>query len=162
MRSAKQQAASRANGAKSRGPRTPQGKRNSSKNSIRHGLLARNVLLQGESKARFLGLVKSLFAEHHPQTPTEVLLVQTLATTRWRLDRIQQAVPCFDRHTLWDARTHLVELDLIAYRPWRSDDPDGCYQVLSLQRPPLQTLSPELKAAVTKVLRRLEVPAVQP
>jgi hypothetical protein len=50
----------------------------------------------------------------------------------------------------------LAELDLIAYRPWRHDDPDGCYQVLSVQRPPLDMLSPKLKEAVTKVLRRLE------
>ena len=41
----------------------------------------------------------------------------------WRLDRIQRAVPCFDRHALWDARRRLAELDLIAYRPWRRDDP---------------------------------------
>lgn len=88
-------------------------------------------------------------------------LFLTLAADRhglscWRLDRIQHAVPCFDRHALWDARTRLVELDLIAYRPWRHDDPDGCYQVLSVQRPPLDMLSPKLKEAVTKVLRRLE------
>jgi len=80
----------------------------------------------------------------------------------WRLDRIEKTLPCFDRHTLWDARSRLVELDLIAYRPWRHDDPDGCYQVLSLQCPQRETLSPELHAAVSKVLRRLEAPTVQP
>jgi len=94
-------------------------------------------------------------------------LFLTLAADRnglscWRLDRIQHDLPCFDRHTLWDARTRLADLDLIAYQPWRHDEPDGCYQVLSVRRPPLETLSPELKAAVTKVLRRLEVPSAQP
>jgi hypothetical protein len=74
----------------------------------------------------------------------------------WRLDRIQRTVPCFDRHALWDARNRLAELDLIAYRPWRQGDPDGCYQVLSVERPPQPTLSPELQEAMTKVFRHLE------
>jgi hypothetical protein len=30
-----------------------------------------------------------------------------------RLDRIQHAMPCFDRHALWDARRRLAELDLL-------------------------------------------------
>jgi hypothetical protein len=78
----------------------------------------------------------------------------------WRLDRVRKALPCFDRHMLWDARSRLAELDLIAYRPWHRGDPDGCYQVLSVQRPPLEQLSPELQEAVTRVLQRLEAPAV--
>ena len=80
----------------------------------------------------------------------------------WRLDRVEKTLPCFDRHLLWDARSRLAQLDLIAYRPWRHGDPDGCYQVLSVQRPPLDRLSPELHAALTKVLRRLDAPTVQP
>jgi hypothetical protein len=50
----------------------------------------------------------------------------------WRLDRIERAVPCFDRHELWDARERLLQYDLIAYRPWSPHSVDGCYQVLSL------------------------------
>jgi hypothetical protein len=73
----------------------------------------------------------------------------------WRLDRIERTIPCFDRHALWDARRRLANLDLIAYRPWRSNDPDGCYQVLSIDRPQ-DTLSPELKEAMSRVFRRLE------
>jgi hypothetical protein len=73
----------------------------------------------------------------------------------WRLDRIEKTLPCFDRHTLWDARSRLAELDLIAYRPWRSDEPDGCYQVLSVQRPQ-ELFSPELQQVMTQVLRHME------
>lgn len=79
----------------------------------------------------------------------------------WRLDRIQHAVPCFDHHALVDARRRLVELDLIMFRPWRRDDPDGCYQVLSVER--LQDpISPELREAMAKVFQRLEAPSAQP
>ena len=79
----------------------------------------------------------------------------------WRLDRVEKALPCFDRHMLWDARSRLVELDLIAYRPWHSGDPDGCYQVLSVQRAP-DPISPELKQLMSKVLQRLDTSSAQP
>ena len=52
----------------------------------------------------------------------------------WRLDRIERETPCFDRSALWKARDRLLELDLVAFKPWRASDPDGVYQVLSLQR----------------------------
>ena len=52
----------------------------------------------------------------------------------WRLDRIEKEMPCFDRRSLWSARSRLLELDLIAFKPWRKTDPDGAYQVLSVQR----------------------------
>ncbi len=73
----------------------------------------------------------------------------------WRLDRIERALPCFDRHTLWDARTHLGELGLIAYRPWRPGDADGSYQVLSVE-PLKNTLSPELQQAIDHLCRHCE------
>lgn len=73
----------------------------------------------------------------------------------WRLDRIERALPCFDRDALWGARRRLVELDLLSYRPWRRDDPDGCYQLLSIQRCE-DPLSPELKEALAKVCRHFE------
>lgn len=79
----------------------------------------------------------------------------------WRLDRIQRAVPCFDRHTLWEARTRLAELDLVAYRPWYKQEPDGCYQVLSVERP-RDPISPELRQAMTKVFQRMEAQSPQP
>jgi hypothetical protein len=73
----------------------------------------------------------------------------------WRLDRIERTVPYFDRESLWEARTRLCELDLIAYLPWRRGDPDGSYQVLSVGR--LQNnVSPELKEARAKVFRRCD------
>jgi hypothetical protein len=84
MSTPKQIAASRANGAKSKGPATFQGKIVSSRNSTRHGLFAENIVLETEKTGAFLELVESLFEEHNPRTPTEKLLVEKIAAARWR------------------------------------------------------------------------------
>jgi hypothetical protein len=88
MSTAKQIQASRANGAKSKGPVTAQGKRNSSRNSIRHGLLAETIVLEAEKEDAFLEFLEELFEEHQPQTPTEAMLVDTIAAASWRQSRI--------------------------------------------------------------------------
>lgn len=86
--SEKQLAASRANGAKSKGPVTPEGRRNSSRNNTHHGVLASVVLLQGESRKRFADVANALIEEHKPVTSTEHALVQTMTVAYWRLLRI--------------------------------------------------------------------------
>jgi hypothetical protein len=88
MSTTKQIQASRANGAKSKGPATPEGKLVSSRNSTRHGLFAETIVLEAENTARFVELVESLFEEHNPRTPTERLLVENIAAARWRQWRI--------------------------------------------------------------------------
>lgn len=88
MRTPKQTEASRANGARSKGPVTAQGKRNSSRNSIRHGLLAETIVLEAEKEGEFLEFLEELFEEHQPQTPTEAMLVDTIAAASWRQSRI--------------------------------------------------------------------------
>lgn len=84
MPTSKQIAASRANGALSKGPVSLQGKLNSSRNSLRHGLLARTVVLEDESTPRFLELLRALTDEFHPASATQLMLVETMAVARWR------------------------------------------------------------------------------
>ena len=74
----------RRNGAKSKGPITREGKANSAKNSLKHGLLARTVVLPNESKDRFVRLLRSLQKEFLPATAVERHLVETMAVSRWR------------------------------------------------------------------------------
>ena len=78
---------SRKNGRNSRGPVTPEGKHNSSGNNTTHGLFARLILIDGESRTIFNRLVDSLIDEHQPETATEFVLVQKLAASHWRLQR---------------------------------------------------------------------------
>ena len=72
----------------------------------------------------------------------------------WRLDRIERELPCFDRSALWKARDRLAALDLVAFKPWRESDPDGSYQVLSIQRTGA-ALPPELNVALAVLDKRL-------
>jgi hypothetical protein len=78
----------RANGAKSHGPVTPQGRAASSRNSLRHGLAAKSVVLPTESSEDFQALLDSYARQFHPQGGVERDLVQTMVAARWRLRRI--------------------------------------------------------------------------
>ena len=88
MRSEKQIAASRANGARSRGPKTPEGKARAARNSLRHGLLARAVVLEDESRAKFDTLVCQLNEALQPQSAIEHLFIGKMAAAHWRQLRI--------------------------------------------------------------------------
>jgi hypothetical protein len=88
MRTERQKQAARANGAKSRGPITPEGKLASSRNASTHGILSGTVVLQGESEERFHALLADLHAELQPQTTVEFALVENMAVARWRQMRI--------------------------------------------------------------------------
>ncbi len=79
--------ANRRNAAKSTGPRTPQGKRISSRNSLVHGLTSGEALLPGESPEDIRDLQAQFMAEWNPLGPTEESLVQRMVSAPWRLRR---------------------------------------------------------------------------
>src|SRR5258707_1183927 len=58
----------RANGAKSNGPATPEGRAISSRNSLRHGLTAKAVVLPGESQEEFQALLDAYIDQFQPAT----------------------------------------------------------------------------------------------
>jgi hypothetical protein len=78
----------RANGAKSKGPVTLEGKAISSRNAIRHGLTAKEIVLPDESESSFRALRRSFFEQFNPRNVVERELVTALAATRWRLRRL--------------------------------------------------------------------------
>ena len=78
----------RANAQHSTGPRTSVGKQRSSQNALSHGLTARTAVLPSEDPDAYQRHCRSFFDEHKPATPTETQLVQELADTAWRLNRI--------------------------------------------------------------------------
>ena len=87
-RSPAQIAASRANGAKSRGPVTPEGKSISAQNAERHGIFASICTIQGEAPELFASLIADLYETWTPTDEHERALVDTMAMALWRRTRI--------------------------------------------------------------------------
>ena len=83
--------ASRKNGAKSRGPRTSQGKARASRNALKHGLRAgKHVLLPDEDSDEFEALELALFEELAPEGALQGLLAGRIARAAWRLARAER------------------------------------------------------------------------
>ena len=84
-------AASRRNGAKSRGPKTPEGKTRSAQNAIKHGLRAqKHVVLPGENASEFAALEAALLAELAPEGALQTALARRVVAATWRLERTER------------------------------------------------------------------------
>jgi hypothetical protein len=90
--SAAQQAANQANAQHSTGPRTPEGKQASSRNSLRHGFRSRSVLLPGDDPAEYQALLDSLTEHFTPGDLIEERAVREMADAEWRLWRVREAL----------------------------------------------------------------------
>ena len=82
-------AINRQNAARSTGPVTPEGKRRSSLNGLRHGLTGHTVVLPEDDLAAYQEHCAQFQAELKPHGLLETKAVQTIADTYWRLDRIR-------------------------------------------------------------------------
>jgi len=81
--------ASRANGALSAGPVTPEGKATSARNSLKHGLNSSMVILPNEDPAEFDRLLQSLVSRMRPLDAFETEQILQAATALWRKRRIR-------------------------------------------------------------------------
>jgi hypothetical protein len=94
------------------GPRTLQGKRRSSRNSFKHGLYSKELVLPFEDAAELDELRVSLRAEHQPANTTEEILVNELAEQFWRLRRMRN----FETRALQpDTVNSELDLKLVAF-----------------------------------------------
>ena len=78
----------RANAQHSTGPKTAAGKQRSSLNALRHGLTGQLIVMPTEDLDQYQRHLKSFTDEYDPQGATEAHLVQALADTAWRLNRV--------------------------------------------------------------------------
>lgn len=83
-------AANQANAQKSTGPKSEEGKARSSRNSFKHGLYSRQLVLQGEDPAELDQLRTALALEHQPANTTEEILVNEMAEQYWRIRRFRR------------------------------------------------------------------------
>jgi hypothetical protein len=83
--------ASRRNGARSRGPKTPEGKARSARNALKHGMRAQKyVVLPQEDAAAFQAHEAALNDELAPDGVLQNILVQRIARAAWRLERAER------------------------------------------------------------------------
>ncbi len=87
--SQKQLEANRKN-AKLGGVKTEEGKIISKYNALKHGLLSKEVLLEGEDEKALIDFGGKLRLELNPKTEFELLLVDRIVANSWRLRRVIQ------------------------------------------------------------------------
>lgn len=89
MSTAQRIEANRLNARKSTGPRSTEGKRRSSKNALKHGILVSEPVLQGIERAEDWVVHRSgIFESLSPVGYLEQVLVERVALLLWRLGRI--------------------------------------------------------------------------
>jgi len=79
--------ANRRNAALSTGPKTPEGKAASSKNALKHGLTAVEVLLPTENPDAYNARLQTWFDHDQPTDPGHVAAIERFVYTQMRLDR---------------------------------------------------------------------------
>ena len=103
----KQLLANRQN-AKLGGVKTEEGKAVSKYNALKHGILSKEVLLEGEDEKALIEIGKKLRGELEPQAELELVLVDRITANVWRLKRVMQIereMMANDRHdTDWDGK----------------------------------------------------------
>jgi hypothetical protein len=105
--------ASRANGARSSGPKTVDGKDRSRFNALKHGMRARTAVLPGEDPAAFQARRDAWTAQLQPRDDLETLLVERVVQVSWQLDRVDrvQAARLDDRARAADSDRATAEAD---------------------------------------------------
>jgi hypothetical protein len=109
--SAARAAASRRNGAKSRGPKTQEGKERSSQNALKHGFRAQKFVVVGDEKPQeFAVLEAALMEELAPEGALQSMLAGRIARAAWRLERAERIEAGLFEHHLRGERNPGVAL----------------------------------------------------
>jgi hypothetical protein len=90
MTSAAQELANRSNAQKSTGPRTPEGKATVAQNAVKHGLLAKEVVIKGEDPGEFEFYRDQMLEELAPAGQVESMLAHRIVGLAWRLRRAER------------------------------------------------------------------------
>ena len=88
MVSRRQLEANRSNAKRSTGPKTGLGKARAARNSLRHGLMSRQIVIGDEDPRQFEELRRGLEGDFKLGTTIETELVELLAGQLWRLRRV--------------------------------------------------------------------------
>ena len=116
----------RINGAKSRGPKSAEGRAISSQNALRHGFTACNTtLLKCENPDEFEDSIAHHFETYHPSDAAQEALVNEMISARWRIRRLRVI------------ETQLIDLEMMrnhAEIEKKYDQPDSTIQLTEAMR----------------------------
>ena len=108
-------------GAPSGGPRTPEGKANSSMNRLSHGCRSEKTIVPGEDPTEFEACMRAWFEAYGPQDEISAHLVEETALADWflrrnrkRLHDIEQRLP-YDAW-LWTDENHKLFSNATRYK----------------------------------------------
>jgi len=125
MTTERQKAANQANALHSTGPKTQSGKAVVRLNALRHGVLARDVVLPGEDATVFQDLLNQVHAEFSLVGPIEELLVDRLVKLMWRLCRLGRVETALFDWRVRDLKVRQLAAEVSSYvAPVFSDSPD--------------------------------------
>jgi hypothetical protein len=91
MTTDRQAESNRINGQKSHGATTPEGLEKIARANLVHGMLAKTIVLDGESPENFEALLQANQDQFNPVGPAETALVEMLTVARWSQMRIWAA-----------------------------------------------------------------------
>jgi hypothetical protein len=91
MTTDKQQIANRRNARNSTGPKTTKGKTKSSANALTYGIFSRGLMIDGEDPAEYAQLLQGLVDDLKPVGALEMIHVERIAMSVWRLRRLMRA-----------------------------------------------------------------------
>jgi hypothetical protein len=106
MSSLKQIEANRRNALKSTGPITPEGKRHSRCNALRHGLTAETVIAALENAEDYQAFEAAVIADYDAESAVERELVLRLASVLWRIRRATGIETALFESVTEDCRKH--------------------------------------------------------
>ena len=109
--------ANKKNAHRSTGPKTSAGKAASSRNSLRHGLTAKTVILPGEDPQTYLDHQDAIHRALHPIGAVEELVVDRIIGYAWRLRRVEHVEASLFRYQGFDqaaasARRQAADLEI--------------------------------------------------
>ena len=133
----------RANGAKSHGPKTAEGRNKSSRNALKHGLHSPSVVLSTEPRKQFDEMLDAYLHEFQPEGPVELHLVDEMVAAKWRQRR------------LWAIETELLEDEMSGVQE-RLDERGDEYDKLTLLSRAYQRQAQSALALLTRHEARLE------
>ena len=115
MTSERQKAANQANALHSTGPKTQEGKAAVRFNPLRHGLLARDVVLPEEDADAFEDLWNQVRAALLPVGPIEEFLVDRVVNAMWRLRRLGRAETALFHSRVYRLKAHRLATEVRSY-----------------------------------------------